>query len=66
MSAYENFAKVKALIEDRRNAAIATADMRNEEVRSLSSVISEIDDELKTTGPKILAAACAGDRKSVV
>ena len=61
MSAYENFAKVKALIEDRRNAAIATADMRNEEVRSRSSVIREIDDELKTTGPKILAAACAGE-----
>ena len=61
MSAYENFAKVKALIEDRRNAAIATADMRNEEVRALSSIIREIDDELKTTGPKILAAACAGE-----
>ena len=60
MSAYENFAKVKAIIEERRNAAISTADMRNEEVRSRSSIIREIDEELKTTGPKILAAACAG------
>lgn len=60
MSAYENYAKVKAMIEERRLAALATADIRNEEVRERSAVIAKIDEELKTTGPKILAAAFGG------
>lgn len=60
MSAYENFAKVKAMIEERRVAAIALSDARNEEVREMSSEIKRIDAELITTGPKIFAAACNG------
>lgn len=61
MSAYENYAKVKAMIEERRLAALATADARNEEVRERSAVIAKIDEELKSTGPKILAAAFGGE-----
>ena len=61
MANYENYAKVKARIEERRQKAIAEADGRNFEVREKSPLIAEIDRELEGTGLKIFSAACRGE-----
>lgn len=61
MANYENYAKVKARIEERRLKAIARADARNFEVREKSPVIAAIDRELEGTGLKIFSAACRGE-----
>lgn len=55
-----NYKKVKDEIENRRMAAVATAELHNEEVRERSAEIREIDDELTRTGLAIFRTACAG------
>ncbi len=61
MSSYENYIKVKELIEARRSKAISIADIRNAELREKSKKIAEIDRELEGTGFKIFSAACRGE-----
>ena len=61
MANYENYAKVKSRIEERRQRAIAEADARNFEVRQKSEKIAEIDRELEGTGLKVFSAACRGE-----
>ena len=61
MANYENYARVKARIEERRQRALAEADGRNYEVRERSALIAEIDRELEGTGLKIFSAACRGE-----
>lgn len=60
MFSYKNYHKVKEEIEKRRIDAIAKADSRAEALRQLSPEISEIDEELSTTGLSIFKAACSG------
>ncbi len=55
-----NYKKVKDEIENRRMAAVATAELHNEEVREKSPEIREIDEELTRTGLAIFKTACAG------
>ena len=55
-----NYKKVKDEIENRRLAAVATAELHNEEVRARSAEIREIDEELTRTGLAIFRTACAG------
>ena len=61
MYARENYIKVKELIENRRNAAIAESEAKNLEVETLSEDIRLIDLELRATGLNIFKAACRGD-----
>ena len=60
MFSYKNYHKVKEEIEKRRRAAIALADSRAEELRSLSPEIREIDNELSGTGLLIFKTVCSG------
>ena len=60
MYGYTNYQKIKAEIEERRLAAIAKADDRNEMVRERSEKIKEIDREMTATGLKLFRAACVG------
>ena len=60
MYGYTNYQKIKAEIEERRLAAIAKADDRNELVRERSEKIREIDREMTATGLKLFRAACVG------
>jgi len=55
-----NYKKVKDEIENRRMAAVATAELHNEEVRAKSAEIRKIDEELTRTGLAIFRTACAG------
>ncbi len=55
-----NYKKVKDEIENRRLAAVATAELHNEEVRARSAEIRRIDEELTRTGLAIFRTACAG------
>ena len=55
-----NYKKVKDEIENRRLAAVATAELHNEEVRARSAEIREIDEELTRTGLTIFRTACRG------
>lgn len=55
-----NYKKVKDEIENRRLAAVATAELHNEEVRQKSEEIRAIDEELTRTGLAIFRTACAG------
>lgn len=60
MYSYSNYQRAKEIIEGRRQAAIATADARNDEVRERSEKIAEIDRELTGTGLLLFKTACAG------
>ncbi len=60
MYARENYAKVKALIEERRRRAIAESETKNLEVALLSEDIRIIDKELRGTGLLLFKTACEG------
>jgi len=60
MYSYENYYKVKEEIEKRRTSALALAEARAEELRSVSEDIRKIDEELSGTGLLIFKTACAG------
>ena len=60
MNAHENYRKVKEIIENRRQSAIAEAEARNFEVASLSDDIRAIDEEMRNTGLLLFKTACAG------
>lgn len=57
----ENYNKVKLLILERRNEAIAGAEARAHHVRLLNPEIAKIDSELSKTGLLIFKTACAGE-----
>lgn len=59
MHNYENYRKVKDMIEARRSSAAALSDARTEELRMRSEEIAAIDDELRKTSVKILKVAAA-------
>ena len=66
MHNYENYRKVKDLIEARRSRAAALSDAHTEELRMRSEEIAAIDDELRKTSVKILRVAAArGDLEPV-
>lgn len=60
MYGYENYQKVKEIIEKRRLSAIREADERNLEMRALSEDIRIIDAELVKTGLLLFKTACEG------
>ena len=60
MYARENYGKVKAIIESRRQKAIKEVDVRNTEVSLMSEDIRLIDAELRGTGLRIFKLACEG------
>ena len=60
MYAHENYRKVKEIIENRRQSAIAEAEAKNLEVASLSDDIRAIDEEMRNTGLLLFKTACAG------
>ena len=60
MYGYDNYQKVKEIIEKRRLEAIREADERNLEMRALSEDIREIDAELVKTGLLLFKTACDG------
>lgn len=60
MYGYDNYQKVKELIEKRRESAIREAEARDAELRLESREIREIDAELTGTGLLLFKTACAG------
>ena len=60
MYSYANYQRAKEIIEGRRMSAIATADAHNDEARSLSPIIEQIDNELTGTGLLLFKTACSG------
>ena len=60
MYGYDNYQKVKAEIEKRRQNAIKLADERSTEVRNKSEDIRIIDTELAKTGLLLFKTACDG------
>lgn len=60
MYGYENYQKVKEIIDTRYRIANAEADARNIQVRAESNEIQDIDRELVTTGLRLFKAACTG------
>ena len=60
MYAYENYRKVKDVIEARRLKAIADAEARNLEVAARSEDIRVIDSEMRGVGLLLFKTACAG------
>ncbi len=60
MYGYENYQKVKEIIDNRYATANAEADIRNAQVREESPEIRDIDRELVTTGLRLFKAACTG------
>ena len=60
MYGYTNDQKIKAEIEEKRLAAIAKADDRNEMLRERNEKIRNIDKEMTSTGLKLFRAACVG------
>jgi DNA replication protein DnaC len=60
MHNYDNYNKVKEIIEDRRNRARAISLERAEEVASRSEEIREIDRELRGVVMQIFNTACSG------
>lgn len=61
MYSYENYANVKAEIEQRRLRAIAEADAHAEALREQSEEIRRIDAELSGTGMRLFKAALSGE-----
>lgn len=57
---YDNFHKVKQLIEERGAEARRTSELRSAELRAMSPEIAEIDAELRGTGMLIFKTACEG------
>lgn len=57
MHNFENYHKVKEMIEARRQNAVNLSETRKLELRSLSPEIAEIDEELRKTSMKILRVA---------
>lgn len=60
MYAYENYRKVKDMLEARRIKAISDAEARNIEVASLSEDIRIIDSEMREVGLLLFKTACSG------
>lgn len=60
MYARENYSKVKAIIEARRQAALKDSETKNVEVSLMSEDIRLIDAELRSTGLRIFKLACEG------
>ena len=60
MYARENYSKVKAIIEARRQKAIKDSDEKTVEVALMSDDIRHIDTELRGTGLRIFKTACEG------
>lgn len=60
MHNYENYTKVKEMIDERRAAARALSEQRALEMRAKSPEISRIDEELEKTGPMIFKYAVSG------
>ena len=60
MYSRENYAKVKEILEARRQNAASSADERNREVAQRSPDIRTIDAELRTTGLLLFKTACNG------
>ena len=60
MHNYENYNKVKEMIDNRRAEARAKAEQRAYEVRMRSPEIARIDEELEKTGPMIFKYAVSG------
>ncbi len=60
MHNYENYNKVKEIIDQRRSAARVRSEQRSLEVRMKSPQIAQIDDELEKTGPMIFKYAVSG------
>ena len=60
MYARENYGKVKAIIEARRQKAIKDSETKNVEVSLMSEDIRLIDAELRGTGLRIFKLACDG------
>ncbi|MBQ9070696.1 MAG: ATP-binding protein [Clostridia bacterium] len=60
MHNYENYNKVREMIDDRRAKARRLSDSRTLEMRSLSPEIARIDEELEKTGPLIFKTAVSG------
>ena len=60
MHNYENYNKVKEMIDARRADARALAEQRAHEVRMRSPEIARIDEELEKTGPMIFKYAVSG------
>jgi DNA replication protein DnaC len=60
MYSYENYSKVKANIEKRRQDAVRLADERAARLRSESEAVAKIDRELSSTGLLLFKTACEG------
>ena len=60
MYSYDNYNKVKELIEARREKARFLSLAKGEELQEKSPEIKEIDRELKSVGAQIFKTACAG------
>ena len=60
MYSYENYEKVRDLIEKRREEARRISEARSIELRMRSKDIKDIDDELRGTGLLIFKTACEG------
>ena len=60
MHNYENYVRVKEIIDNRRSEARALSEQRTLEVRGRSPEIARIDEELEKTGPMIFKYAVAG------
>lgn len=60
MHNYENYNKVKQIIDERRSEARAKSEQRSLEVRMRSPEIARIDEELEKTGPMIFKYAVSG------
>ena len=56
----ENYRRVRAMLEERRVAAIATADARMAEVHRRSPEVAEIDRALASTGMQLFGEATRG------
>ena len=60
MHNYENYNKVKQIIDERRANARSVAEQRTLELRAKSQDIARIDEELEKTGPMIFQYAVSG------
>ena len=60
MHNYENYNKVREIIDERRQEARTRSEQRALEVRAISPDIAKIDEELEKTGPMIFKYALSG------
>lgn len=60
MYGYDNYQRVKEIIAERRQTAIAEADARNLDLREKNEDIRLIDRELVSTGLRLFKEACVG------